>query len=879
MSVFRALVARILGLFGRAARDRDLSDEFAAHLAMSAAEYERRGHSPGDAQRLARLDAGSLADAAESYRDRRGLPMVETTARTLRLAYRSLWRTPGFLIAAVLTLALGIGLATAVFTVADALALRKLPVRDQNRIVVLWGRARDGRFDNYPVDGAEEFVRRSHALQSGAYFAWFGAVPIAVRDGDRVTRLRRALVSGGFFDVVGTHPLLGRALRPADDEPGAARAMVISYGVWQQRYGGAPDILGRRVPLYDGSRTYTIVGVMPQGFDYPTGTEFWASLTASLPPATLSLIGYDVIGRLATVARPADAAHELSAYFARPEASVYQHTFEGVAHTLPDLVLGNTKPALMVFALAAALLLLITCVNVANLLLVRGLARVREIAVRLALGAGRTAVVGQLLTENALLAVAGGLLGVGVAAGAVRLFVAFAPSGTPRLDEVRLNGMALVAAVGITTVAVVVFALVPAVMTSRVDLQEALRSGTRQTASKGNRLVADALVAGQVALALIVLSTAALIGRSLINLERAPLGFSSSHLLIADLALQADRLSSLEKTDAMLEALTPKLLAIPGVIGVSPEVAAPFSGSAGWSGRPARAGQSASEAAANQIVNMELVGTGYFKTMQMSIARGRGFTDDDRTGTPGVVVVSRAAADAYWPNEDPIGKRLSMGAKRDDTFTVVGLVPDTRYHTLREPAPSIYFALRQSIFEAAPTALVVRTSGPPADMVPTLRRVIDASGLGVALSSAAPFESYLDGPLGQPRLDAFLLAVFAAAAVALCAIGLFGVMAATVRQRTRELAVRAALGATGSNLTGMVMRRGVAIVAVGVAAGLTGALVGDGFLQSLVYGVSPTDMPTLAVVSAMLVGVGVVAVVVPARRAMRVDPMLVLRDE
>jgi putative ABC transport system permease protein len=804
---------------------------------------------------------------------------MDTMARTVKHALRALRRTPAFFTAAVLTLALGIGLATAVFTVADALALRRLPVQDQGRIVVLWGRSRDGRFDNYPLAGAEDFIRHSHALQSGAYFGWFGAMPIAVRDGNRVVRLRRALVSGGFFDVLGAHARLGRALRAGDDEPGAAPAMVISYGVWQDRYGGAPDILGRRVPLYDGSRTYTIVGVMPQGFDYPTGTEFWASIAASLPPASAPLIGFDVIGRLGPLATPSDAAQELSAYFARPQATVWQHDLEGVAHTLPDLVLGNTKPALVVFAVAAGLLLLIACVNVANLLLVRGLGRVREIAVRLALGAGRGAIIGQLLIENAVLAVAGGLIGVVVADATVRLFVAFAPRGTPRLDEVRLNGVALVAAIGVTTVAVLVFALAPAVMTSHVDLQEALRTGTRRTASKGSRLTADALVAGQVALALVVLSAAGLIGRSLLNLERAPLGFSSSHLLVAELAFQADRLSSLEKTDAMLEALTPRLLAIPGVTGVSPVVAPPFSAAASWSGRPARAGQSAGDAAANPILDIDLVDTGYFATMGMPIVRGRGFTEDDRAGAPGVVVVSRSAADAYWPNEDAIGKRLSIGAKLDDTFTVVGMVPDTRYHALREPAPSIYFPLRQSVFAAAPTSLVVRTTGPPAAIVPALHRVIDASGLGVALSSAAPFDSYLDGPLGQPRLDAFLLAVFAVAAVALCAIGVFGTMAAMVRQRTQELAIRAALGAQASHLTAIVLRRAVMIAAVGVAAGLVGALAVGGFLQSLLYAVRPTDASTLAVVSTVLVGVGLAAAVVPARQATRVDPMGALKEE
>lgn len=340
-------------------------------------------------------------------------------AERIRLASRSLRHAPAFFFAAVLTLALGIGLATAVFTVADAMALRRLPVHDQNDIVVLSGRSLDGRFDNYPVDDVPDFARQSRALSQAAYFAWFGAAPIPIRSGDRVARLRRTLVSGNFFDVLGTRAVLGRALRPADDSPGAGPVAVLSYDAWRRRYGGDPHILGRSLALYDGMHTYTIIGVMPRGLVYPAGTEFWAPVASSLPPSVVKLIGFDVVGRLSPGATPADAADQLSAYLSRPQASVAQQNLRGVAHTLPDLVLSNTKPALIVFAIAGALLLFITCVNVANLLLVRGLGRVREIAVRLALGAGRWTITGQLLTENLLLAVAGGLLGVAVSASAL----------------------------------------------------------------------------------------------------------------------------------------------------------------------------------------------------------------------------------------------------------------------------------------------------------------------------------------------------------------------------------------------------------------------------------------------------------------------------
>lgn len=791
------------------------------------------------------------------------------------LVLRMLRRSPGFAATAVVTLALGIGLATAVFTVADTLLLRRLPVRDQNRLVVLWGEAR-GRDFRYPLRlaDARDFARGARSLERAAFVIYYGASPTPVRDGDRITRLRRGFVSGEFFRVLGTQPLLGRALRPTDDVSGAAPVAVLSYGAWQERFGGDAHVLGRRVVTYGDSVAYTIVGVMPRGLDYPRGTDFWAPVAPASVPKDVYLLG-----RLAAGRSGSDARAELTAYFGRPQASAWQRDLRGTAQTLPRLILGDVRPAVIAFAAAAGLLLLITCLNVANLLLVRGLARVREVAVRSALGAGRARIIRGLLAESALLAAAGGALGIAVAAGAVRLFVRFAPAGLPRLDEIGVNAPVLAGAIAITAIATLLFALAPAVATSRVDLEQALRSTARHSAGRGSRLAAEALVAGQVAIALIVLSAAGLIARSLVNLERARLSFEPRHLLIGELALRGDLYGDAPRQRALLGLLLPQLRAVPGVRAVSPVVAIPFSGSGGWDGKLASAGQSPAQTAANPMLNLEVVSPEYFAALGIPLRRGRLLTEADREGAPPAVVVSASVARYYWGAGDPIGEGLRMDGDSSHTLTVVGVVPDTRYRDLRDARPSVYFPLRQSPFPYMPTTLAIRTSGPPAALAPTLRSVIAETAPGVTLAAAAPFATFLQGPLAQPRLNALLLGVFAATAVALAAVGLCGVMMTLVRRRTRELGVRLALGASAADLRRMVLRRGLTLAALGSTGGLLGAVAAGRLLRALLYQVSPADPITLGAVVGLLLLMATLATFLPARATTRIDPVVALRAE
>ena len=795
----------------------------------------------------------------------------------VRSSLRALRRTPGFAAAAVLTLALGIGLSAAVFTIANALLLRRLPVKDQDRIVLLWGETPDKKFTNFPLDLSDvrAFIRDSRTLEKAAFFGYEGASEVTSTDGERTSRIKSVVVGGDFFGVLGARPALGRALVDSDQQFGSAKVAVLSHAGWQRQFGGDPSVIGKRISIHEWATTFTVVGVMPEGLDYPRGVDFWVSVFPGNSDEALKYRSFDVIGRLVSGATPAAAQAELTSYYARsPEP--FLRNVRGVVHSFPQTVMGDTRPAVFAFAAAAALLLLLACANVANLLLVRGLGRVREVAVRSALGASRGQVIMHLLAENALLALVGGLLGAVMCLVAVRVFVAAVPADFPRLSEIRVDGVALTAAVAITMVATLLFALAPAIVTSRANLLTTLGAGVRHSESRRSRLTTEVLAACQLAIALIVLSTAGIIARSLIALEKADLGLEPTRLLIAQLAFDPGRYSDAERQLQALDAVRVRLAALPGVAGVSTSVSAPFA--QGWDGRPSVEGQTKEQAGTNPMMAMDVVANDHFEALGTPVLQGRHFTDADRAGAPKVVMLSESAAKYYWPNESAVGKRM-VGGANEEKLTVVGVVPDSRYRDLRQPRMAIYYPLKQSEFPFAPTNLILRTTGSPTAIVPSVRRVLDEVAPGVVLANGASFSEYLNVPLAQPRLNAMLLAVFASAATILAAIGLFGVMATMVRQRTRELGIRMAIGATSTEIGRMVVRRGVVIAGVGALIGIAGALATNRLVASMLYEVSPTDALTLLSVTVVLVVVALVATLIPARSSTRIDPVVALRVE
>ena len=805
--------------------------------------------------------------------------------QSLRIAIRGLRRSPAFAVTAILTLALGISLSTAVFTVAHTFLIRRLPVTDENRIVVLQGESRTGTFSNFPLrlDEVREFARRSGALGAVAFFGFGGAYPTPVRDGDQLYRLNRALVSGNFFDVLGSRPALGRTLQPDDDVVGAAPVIVLSHRAWRLRFAGDSTVVGRTLTVHATGRPYRIVGVMPRGLDYPLGTEFWSPVLATVTGTADSLYivsnALDIAGRLRAGAEPQDASSELTAWFERADAPALEHDHRGVARRLPALVLGDTKPAMIALSAAAALLLLLSCINVASLLLVRGLGRVPEIAVRTALGASRRQIVGQLLIESTVLAIAGGVIGAGLAAAAVQGFMRFAPTSVPRVDEIRVNGSMLLVATGISMVATLVSALAPALVASRAQLHAVLRTGARQSTS-GRRfsVVREALVAGQVALAVVVLSLAGLLSKSLMKLERVDLAFAPGPIVVAELAISAEWPGDTPTQVALLNRLIARVAELPQVVAVTPVLTVPFDAAGGIYGRLGVPGETPDQVARSPMLDLQVVAPDYFRTLGVAIRQGHGFSSVDIAGAPPVVIVSESAARYYWPSGDAIGKQLTMGPGAGQQFTVIGVARDTRYRDLRATRPTVYFPIAQSFFPVVPLTLLIRATHSQVGLVPALRRAI-ATEPGVGLASAVPFGALLAEPLALPRLNVVLLSSFGGAAVLLAGIGMFGVIAATVRQRTREFGIRMALGATSTDMRRLVTFRSMAIAVVGIGLGLCGALVSGRLVGALLFEVRPTDALTLGLTSAVILGVAALASIAPAQASARIDPAIALRAD
>jgi putative ABC transport system permease protein len=788
--------------------------------------------------------------------------------------------------AVVLTLAVGLAGTTIMFAVIEGVLLRKPPFPAPAALVIAWKQLPSGGLAHFPYRMSElEVIRREVTqFETIAGVGYNGAGESVAIENGAATYISTASVSGDFFRVIGVTPVLGRALARGDDVEGAENVLVITHGLWQRRYGGALDVLGRRLQI-DGV-PFTIVGVMPSDLDYPRGVEAWATLTASastlVNPAFREgvLRDVDLIGRLRSGATLEQAASELRVLTSRIETASADtpRDLTPVVRSYKDVVVGDVRQALLILFGAVGLVWLIASANAANLLLLRGEARRQELAVRAALGATRGRLVRELLIESLLLAFVAAGLGFTVSWWTLRTVVMIVPDGLPRAESVRIDAVVILFTFAGAFVTAACAGLAPALSSSGADVVSELRAGSTRGSGYGLRRRRRTLVLAQVSLAVTIAAAAGLLVRTLLRLQALDMGLAANRLVFVELDLPEAKYADSTRHLQFLQDLVRQLEAAPGIAAATPVNTAPFAGTGGWDLPVFTAeGQTAQRAMANPSLNLESVHPNYFEALGVTILRGRGFADADRQGAPNVAIVSEDVAARTWPGEDPIGKRIKFGGllSTDAWRTVVGVAKRTRYRELPEPRPTLYLPAEQ--FIVAAHMLVLRTSVPLAEVAALARARVSAVDPDVRVMRVAPFVELLGRPLARPRFNAWLISCFSLIAVALASIGLYAVLSASVRLRYKELAIRLALGATSSNVRRLVLGEGLRLAVAGVALGLAGFLVVARFLRGLLFGVAPLDPTSIIGSALLLLAIAIVASYLPARRATRLDPIASLR--
>jgi len=883
----RGLVVRLLGTLGRGASDRELAEELETHVQMHTEDGIRSGLAPEEARRRALVELGGMAQAAERYREQRGLPAVDELLQDARHGLRRLARSPAFAIVALSSLALGIGANTAIFSLVNALFFRPLPVERPNELVSLHNRARHGfGFLAFSYPDYEDLRDRNGVL--GGLIAYRFA-PLAVSHDGRSSRKWGYLVSGNYFDVLGVRARAGRLIAPGDDRlPGAHPVAVLSYRHWRESFGADPGVPGRTLQV--NGRAFTVIGVAPEGF---SGTQlgiapdFWfpMAMQAEIEMGSAWLDARDVEvvmlqGRLAPGVGIAAAEAALDA-IARQLEREHPDVNEGQRIALAPPGLAGTpfnRPAISFAALLMAVVafaLLLASTNLANLLLARAEERRAEIALRLSLGASRGRLVRQLMTESLLLAAGGGLAGVLLAAGMLRLLAGFElPVDFPFLLELRLDYRVLAFTAAVAGATAIAFGLLPALQATKVSLYSAARADPGTAGARRTRLK-NGLIVLQVALSLVLLTGGGLMLRALQRAQALEVGFEPGNAveLSFDLRLQGyDRAGAREFRRRVLE----RVRSLPGVEAAGTIDLAPIDLHFGRSsvfveGRTPEPSASAPRAMASRT------SPGYLAAMGVRLVRGRDFDGRDGASAPPVAIVNEAFARGFWPGQDPIGRRFRQGSATAPLLEVVGVVEDGKYASLSESAqPYVCRPVEQA--DAGATSLIVRTASDPRASLPALRLAVQALDPGMPLSARA-IQDKMAVPLLPARVAAVVLGGFGLVALALAAIGIYGVMSCAVAARTREIGIRIALGADAGRVRGQTLRQGMALALLGAAIGAVAALGLTRLMRSLLFGVSSSDPGVYAGVAALLLAAAFVACYVPARRATTVDPVAAFRCE
>jgi putative ABC transport system permease protein len=899
MIALRRLLARLLSLVGLRRGDRDMDDEIQAHLDLAAARYMAQGLSRDDARFAALRDFGGVVQTKEAFRDARGLPVVDGLLQDARYAVRTLWKSPGFAAVAIVTLALGVGAATSIFSVVDAVLLRALPYPNPQQIVRIWEKAPDGHRMNLADPNFNDFRTENDTF---AAMASYSEMRSSVSGGTEPARVHIAAVSSAFFTVLGVEPARGRAFAPDEQRLHGAPAAIVSDDYWRRYLAGAPDLSGLHV-RFDGA-DFSIVGVMPQGFDFPAGVAVW--IPRERYPDEPSRTGHNWrgIGRVRDGVAIAQARANLSAIARRIKDRFGKDADLADAAVVPlaDALVGDVRTALLTLLGAVGLLLCVACANVAGLLLARTSARRKELAVRAALGAGRGRLVQQLLAESFVLALAGGALGILIAAWAVGVLPAILPPSLPRQQGIGIDMPVLLFALVAIILMALSLGLFAAWRAGTGDLQNALTSGSRGYAGGGaTQRFRGVLVIGEIATTLVILIGTGLLGRSFLRLVSTSPGFQTQNLITVEFSLpgpsgQAGMNQAVVVRQVhLVDDLVARLRAIPGVAAVGLAGALPVAAGDNLADgnflildgrRPPADFSEFGRMARNpaQVGHAEycVAGEAYFRTLGIPLVRGRIFGKDDEWHATHVAVISESLARRRWPNQDPIGRAIDFGNMDGNLkpLTIVGVVADVRASGLdMPPGPVVYVDYRQRGFNgnASPTILM-RSAAPTRDVVSAARGIFRE----LAPDVPAKFSTFVDelgGWLAARRFLLLLVGVFAAVALILAAVGIYGVVAFSVARRTQEIGIRMALGAQRRGVLRLIVGEGARLAGAGVAIGVVVSLAVTRVVSSLLFEVSATDPLTFAGVSVLLMVVALAASAIPARHALRVDPMVAVRAE
>jgi putative ABC transport system permease protein len=798
---------------------------------------------------------------------------MQSLMQDLRYGARMLWKNPGFTLIAVFTLALGIGANTAIFGVVNAVLLRPLPFKEPERLVMAWNRGAEAAGgDRTPLAVADLLDWRVQS-RSFAEIGAFQNITFNYTSGESAERVQAAGVTANFFSILGVFPSLGRAFSPDEERSGAQRVALLSDGFWRKHFAADLQVMGRTINLNGVS--YTVIGVMPADLDFPSKeVELWTALQLQQPTRRGPYF-------LRGVARlnPGVTLDQ-----ARAEANSLKSSFEGEfdLNLLPvnEFIVGDVQLALLVLLGAVTLVLLIAAVNVANLLLVRSAARMKEISIRAALGAGRARIIRQLLTESLLLAFAGGLLGLLLASWGGDLLLKMAPEGIPRLDQTGIDVRVLGWTALVSLLTGVLFGLAPAWQGSRLGLNEALKEGGRSvTESRGKRRWRDLLVISELVLAVVLLIGAGLLVKSFWHLLRVDPGVNTERVLTMQLALRGQRYNDPQQVAAFYQRLLERIQALPGVRAAAASNSLPpdsteFSDDFTMEGRPPVPNQPP------QIAYMIRVSPDYFRAFSIPLSRGRYFGAGDSRETLRVAVINETLARQFFPNEDPIGKRINTGDERQPSWwQIVGVAGDVKYNGLAdETQPAMYQPLIQAI--SFNVFLIVKAeSTDPLSLAAAVRNEVRSLDRDLPVAKVQALEQHFASAVSLQRFGATLIALFAALALILASIGIYGVISYSVTQRTHEIGVRIALGARSSDVLLLVVKQGMALTAIGVAIGLIASFALTRLMRTLLFGVSATDPLTFVAVAVLLASVALLACGIPARRATKVDPIVALRCE